>query len=156
MTNKIEWAKEDKIVMNQWPVKTANGLFILQYAKENVWSEFWSARIGPYTAIVQVGELAHTCKIYANDGVFNLFFMTRPIAVVWGVDLEDAKARVYAWIAENLREAMSQIKNIVDVVDALREPCPHCGQRDQGQTGEYPCLVCGLPQVWDQVIDTAQ
>lgn len=153
MNNTIEWAEESKIVTNQWPVKSANSLFMLQYAKENVWCEFWSAQIGPYTAIIQVGELAYTCKIYANDGfseVFNLFFMTRPVAIVWGVDLEDAKARVYAWIVASLRETMQTVASIVNVVNAQRDPCPACGQHDQGQTGEYPCLVCGLPRVWDR------
>jgi len=29
-------------------------------------------------------------------------------------------------------------------------PCSHCGQVDMGQTGEYPCPVCGLPTVWDE------
>ena len=28
-------------------------------------------------------------------------------------------------------------------------PCPECKQVDVGQTGEYPCKVCGLPRVWD-------
>lgn len=32
-------------------------------------------------------------------------------------------------------------------------PCPKCGQIDRGQTGEYPCEVCGLPLVWDDPID---
>lgn len=27
--------------------------------------------------------------------------------------------------------------------------CPKCGQEDHGQTGEYPCYVCGLPLVHD-------
>ena len=29
------------------------------------------------------------------------------------------------------------------------EPCFCCGQVDHGQTGEYPCKVCGLPWIWD-------
>lgn len=28
--------------------------------------------------------------------------------------------------------------------------CPECGQKDEGQTGEYPCSTCGLPGVWDE------
>ena len=31
----------------------------------------------------------------------------------------------------------------------LGPPCWKCGQIDNGQTGEYPCPVCGLPMVWD-------
>jgi hypothetical protein len=27
--------------------------------------------------------------------------------------------------------------------------CAKCGQKDIGQTGEYPCGVCGLPMLWD-------
>lgn len=27
--------------------------------------------------------------------------------------------------------------------------CPACGQVDVGQTGEYPCRVCGLPLLHD-------
>lgn len=27
--------------------------------------------------------------------------------------------------------------------------CVGCGQVDEGQTGEYPCPICGLPQLWD-------
>lgn len=27
--------------------------------------------------------------------------------------------------------------------------CPKCGQRDEGQTGEYPCAECGLPLTHD-------
>ena len=33
---------------------------------------------------------------------------------------------------------------------APEEPCARCGQVDRGQTGEYPCMGCGLPQVWDE------
>jgi hypothetical protein len=34
--------------------------------------------------------------------------------------------------------------------DASRvEYCPVCGQKDIGQTGEYPCEACGLPHMWD-------
>lgn len=29
------------------------------------------------------------------------------------------------------------------------KPCETCGQIAHGQTGEYPCPECGLPQVWD-------
>ena len=29
------------------------------------------------------------------------------------------------------------------------EICAKCGQKDQGQTGEYPCQVCGLPLLHD-------
>lgn len=29
-------------------------------------------------------------------------------------------------------------------------PCDKCGQIDQGQTGEYPCEVCGLPILHDE------
>jgi len=28
--------------------------------------------------------------------------------------------------------------------------CDSCGQKDEGQTGEYPCDVCGLPRTWDE------
>lgn len=28
--------------------------------------------------------------------------------------------------------------------------CGKCGQRDMGQTGEYPCSECGLPTTWDE------
>jgi hypothetical protein len=27
--------------------------------------------------------------------------------------------------------------------------CPKCHQANVGQTGEYPCMVCGLPTVHD-------
>jgi len=27
--------------------------------------------------------------------------------------------------------------------------CDVCKQIDKGQTGEYPCPKCGLPQTWD-------
>lgn len=40
--------------------------------------------------------------------------------------------------------------------EAEKEPCPACGQFDFGQTGEYPCLVCGVAGVWDEPIDTTQ
>jgi len=30
--------------------------------------------------------------------------------------------------------------------------CSACGQEDKGQTGEYPCAECGLPQVWDSEV----
>lgn len=29
------------------------------------------------------------------------------------------------------------------------EPCPKCGQVPNGQSGEYPCLICGLPTLHD-------
>jgi hypothetical protein len=29
------------------------------------------------------------------------------------------------------------------------ETCPKCGQSDTGQTGEYPCVQCGLPTTHD-------
>jgi hypothetical protein len=28
--------------------------------------------------------------------------------------------------------------------------CPMCGQIDNGQTGEYPCMECGLPVLHDE------
>lgn len=31
----------------------------------------------------------------------------------------------------------------------VMERCPVCGQKDTGQTGEYPCGVCGLPTLHD-------
>jgi hypothetical protein len=31
--------------------------------------------------------------------------------------------------------------------------CAKCGQADNGQTGEYPCSVCGVPTVWDDGCD---
>lgn len=31
--------------------------------------------------------------------------------------------------------------------------CQKCGQVDNGQTGEYPCSECGLPQVWDEAAE---
>lgn len=30
------------------------------------------------------------------------------------------------------------------------ERCGECGQRDEGQTGEYPCERCGLPVLHDE------
>ena len=36
-------------------------------------------------------------------------------------------------------------------IETKQEPCPKCGQIWQGQTGEYPCELCGLPTVWDEV-----
>lgn len=33
-------------------------------------------------------------------------------------------------------------------------PCPECGQADHGQTGEYPCSVCGLPWLHDEPRDS--
>jgi hypothetical protein len=29
--------------------------------------------------------------------------------------------------------------------------CRECGQKDTGQTGEYPCVKCGLPALHDDV-----
>jgi hypothetical protein len=34
-------------------------------------------------------------------------------------------------------------------IERIAEPCPKCGQVPNGQHGEYPCAVCGLPVVWD-------
>ena len=31
-------------------------------------------------------------------------------------------------------------------------PCTKCGQVDHGQTGEYPCPVCGLPLTHDALL----
>ncbi len=33
----------------------------------------------------------------------------------------------------------------------MKDPlvCDKCGQKDIGQTGEYPCEACGLPTTWD-------
>lgn len=43
---------------------------------------------------------------------------------------------------------------IADVTDLFEEvnqvPCSKCGQINQGQTGEYPCEVCGLPTMHDE------
>ena len=36
----------------------------------------------------------------------------------------------------------------------MTERCQKCGQKDQGQTGEYPCPECGLPTVWDDIEDS--
>lgn len=33
--------------------------------------------------------------------------------------------------------------------EPLDNPCSLCGQIDEGQTGEYPCVNCGLPQTHD-------
>jgi len=30
-------------------------------------------------------------------------------------------------------------------------PCTECNQTDKGQTGEYPCKLCGLPTEHDRV-----
>ena len=32
------------------------------------------------------------------------------------------------------------------------ERCSECGQVDHGQTGEYPCITCGLPFVFDEEV----
>lgn len=34
--------------------------------------------------------------------------------------------------------------------------CSKCGQRDFGQTGEYPCQACGLPTVHDENVPPVQ
>lgn len=34
----------------------------------------------------------------------------------------------------------------------MEDRCDSCGQFDFGQTGEYPCQVCGLPVTWDDVV----
>lgn len=31
-------------------------------------------------------------------------------------------------------------------------PCPTCGQIDTGQTGERPCVDCGLPTLHDEQV----
>lgn len=33
-------------------------------------------------------------------------------------------------------------------VEEMDEKCTKCGQIDEGQYGEYPCLECGLPLLW--------
>lgn len=41
------------------------------------------------------------------------------------------------------------------VPDNLDDPCPHCGQVPNGQGGEFPCPLCGLPWVHDDEGDPA-
>ena len=35
------------------------------------------------------------------------------------------------------------------------EVCPACGQKDEGQQGEYPCPTCGLPTTHDTPDDSS-
>jgi hypothetical protein len=36
-----------------------------------------------------------------------------------------------------------------DTAQSTRPYCSRCGQRDVGQTGEYPCVRCGVATVHD-------
>ncbi|MDD5517873.1 MAG: hypothetical protein PHV98_00795 [Candidatus Omnitrophica bacterium] len=53
------------------------------------------------------------------------------------------------------REYPQKITDVISKSDAtaiFRYEYLSCNCIDVGQTGEYPCPVCGLPTVWDEPI----
>lgn len=58
------------------------------------------------------------------------------------------------------REAFALLRRVEALEESLMQGgitllenflnCQTCGQRDTGQTGEYPCQTCGVPTVHDE------
>ena len=56
--------------------------------------------------------------------------------------------------SEHLVHTLNSLKRQLDVAQSALVrlgACPVCGQVPNGQHGEYPCELCGLPTVWDEV-----
>jgi hypothetical protein len=51
-------------------------------------------------------------------------------------------------MSDETESVMRELYPFSELADK-KEPCPKCGQTLQGQTGEYPCELCGLPTMWD-------
>lgn len=59
------------------------------------------------------------------------------------------EARIVPTVAiPNQAEALRRLRAVLAAL-----VCPTCGQKDHGQTGEYPCSGCGLPRTWDDTTD---
>jgi rubrerythrin len=54
----------------------------------------------------------------------------------------------------NRDEARERLRDIgvllTPTITKVVEVCPSCNQTDTGQTGEYPCPMCGLPTLHDE------
>ncbi len=76
-----------------------------------------------------------------------------------GGDFRDGAPHPMPWpgvdraVRELLFDHYEQILRVESLIAfRISEPkaCEKCGQMDVGQTGEYPCPVCGVPTVWDK------
>lgn len=54
------------------------------------------------------------------------------------------------WCEDGLACHARVIAEIADFEVSKTNRCPKCGQIDEGQTGEYPCVLCGLPTTYDK------
>ncbi len=59
------------------------------------------------------------------------------------VDMGDAGSQT------DMKEIMKQLKELGGGQTMKENKCTRCLQGDEGQTGEYPCSLCGRPTLWD-------
>jgi Zn finger protein HypA/HybF involved in hydrogenase expression len=79
----------------------------------------------------------------------NMFDLARRIRIGTIQAMVDADILSFSDGLELLTEPLTPGDESTRFNDSEHLACPKCHQKIDGQTGEYPCAICGMPTLHD-------